>query len=126
MFRLAWTSQGHSLKELPFVAPFGVIGSYFGLLLNIICLVAQFYVALFPVGGSPNAEAFFEAYLAAPIVIASYLVWKIWQKTPFRRPSTVDLETGRRLFDTQQQSAEEEKAQRKTWSLWIRLYYKLC
>ncbi|CAF1313020.1 unnamed protein product [Adineta ricciae] len=125
MFRLAWTSQGHSLKELPFVAPFGVIGSYFGLLLNIICLVAQFYVALFPVDGSPNAEAFFEAYLAAPIVIASYLVWKIWQKTSFQRPSTVDLETGRRLFDTQQ-SAEEEKAQRKTWSLWKRLYYKLC
>lgn len=46
-FRAGWKAQGHSLDELPYKASFGVWGSYFGLALNILCLIAQFYVALF-------------------------------------------------------------------------------
>jgi len=46
-FRAGWKAQGHTLDELPFQAQFGVIGSYFGLGLNIIALVATFYVSLF-------------------------------------------------------------------------------
>lgn len=46
-FRSAWKRQGHSLDELPFKAQFGVAGSYLGVLLNFICLAAQFYTALF-------------------------------------------------------------------------------
>ena len=38
MFRWAWKVQGHTLDELAFAAPFGVIGSWFGLVLNILCL----------------------------------------------------------------------------------------
>jgi amino acid transporter len=44
-FRRAWARQGHTVDELPFAAALGVWGSYIGLFLNIICLVAQFYVA---------------------------------------------------------------------------------
>lgn len=47
MFRAAWKAQGHTLDELPFASPMGVLGSYIGLILNILCLVAQFYIALF-------------------------------------------------------------------------------
>ena len=39
---------------------------------SILCclvLIANFYVALFPIGTSPNAYDFFLSYLAAPIVI---------------------------------------------------------
>ena len=46
-FRLAWKKQGHSLDELPYKAPFGIWGSAVGLLLNILALMAQFYVAIF-------------------------------------------------------------------------------
>jgi len=114
MFRLAWKAQGHTLDELAFVAPFGVVGSYLGLLFNILCLISQFYIAIFPVGASPSAEAFFQAYLAAPILILFYVVWKIWKRTPFMRPSTIDLVTGRRSLDTQQ-LIDEERAERMTW-----------
>ena len=51
--------QNRSLTELPFVAQSGVWGSYFGLTLNILYLIAQFYIGLFPVGGKPNAYDFF-------------------------------------------------------------------
>jgi len=46
-FRAAWAHNGRSLEELPYVALFGIYGSWFGLLLNILCLMATFYVALF-------------------------------------------------------------------------------
>lgn len=46
-FRKAWAIRGHSVGELPYRASFGIAGSYLGLLLNIICLMAQFYTALF-------------------------------------------------------------------------------
>jgi len=46
-FRRAWHHNGRSLEELPYVALFGSWGSWFGLILNILCLAATFYVALF-------------------------------------------------------------------------------
>jgi L-asparagine transporter-like permease len=46
-FRAAWKAQGHIKAELPYEAMFGVVGSWYGLILNIICLIATFYVALF-------------------------------------------------------------------------------
>jgi amino acid transporter len=125
MFRLAWKAQGHSLEELVFVAPFGIVGSCISLLLNILCLIAQFYIAVSPINGSASAESFFQAYLAAPIVVAFYFVWKIWKRTPFVRPSTIDLESGRRLVDTQQ-LINEEKAERKAWPIWKKVYFEIC
>ena len=68
-FRRGWQVQGHSLDELPYKATFGVYGSYIGLTLNILCLIAQFYTALYPIGGSPDAYAFFQSYLAAPLIL---------------------------------------------------------
>ncbi|KAK5138587.1 hypothetical protein LTR08_000175 [Meristemomyces frigidus] len=72
-FRAGWLAQGHSLDDLPYRATFGVIGSWVGLALNLVCLTASFYSALYPVGGSPNARAFFESYLAAPLIFALYI-----------------------------------------------------
>ncbi|CAF1271991.1 unnamed protein product [Adineta steineri] len=125
MFRLAWKAQGHTLDELAFTAPFGILGSCCGLLLNILCLIAQFYIAVSPIHGSVSAQSFFEAYLAAPILIISYIIWKIWKKTPFMRPSTIDLQTGRRMLNVQQ-LIDEEKAERRTWPIWKKVFYECC
>jgi amino acid transporter len=40
-FRRAWKMQGHTLDEIPFKAVFGVTGSYIGLILIFLVLVAQ-------------------------------------------------------------------------------------
>lgn len=40
-FRAAWKYHGHTLDEIPFKAVFGVWGSWLGLALNIVCLMAQ-------------------------------------------------------------------------------------
>ncbi|KAK9251688.1 general amino-acid permease GAP1 [Lipomyces tetrasporus] len=96
LFRRAWKIQGHSLDELAFKSHPGVIGSYAGLILNFLVLVAQFWIAVWPVGGTPNASDFFMVYLAAPVVIAFYIFYKVWKRTPFVRPSQADLVSGRR------------------------------
>jgi len=62
-FRQAWKLQGHTLDELPFRAAFGVWGSWLGLFLNIMCLMAVFYTALFvspPAGPHPQPKYFID------------------------------------------------------------------
>jgi amino acid permease len=40
-FRAAWKHHGHTLDEIPFRAVFGVWGSWLGLVLNVLVLIAQ-------------------------------------------------------------------------------------
>jgi len=101
------------VDDLAFKAAAGVWGSWVGLALNILCLIAQFYIAIFPIGGSPNAQAFFEAYLAVPIVIAFYVFWKIFKKTRWVQTMEMDLVSGRRemnLHELRQQEIEERQS----------------
>ena len=72
--------------------------------MNFLCLAAQFYTALYPVGGpNLNVTDFFQAYLAGPFLIVLYLIWKVysWFKIPAHRPlytkiSDIDIYTGMR------------------------------
>lgn len=96
--------NGHSIDELPFKAAFGIWGSYVCAVMNFLCLAAQFYVALWPVGGpNLNANAFFQAYLAGPFLLILYLGWKGWSwfKHKEHRPlyvkvRDIDIYTGMR------------------------------
>ncbi|KAJ6045290.1 uncharacterized protein N7446_012154 [Penicillium canescens] len=113
-FRKAWVFQGRSLSELPYKTPFGVVGSYVGLSLNILCLIATFYVSVWPPGSSPNAGYFFEQYLAAPLVLALYLFWKVFTKqwrmwVPLQE---IDLQAGLR---TELLSGDEDIETLWTW-----------
>jgi len=88
-FRRAWAYNGHSIDELPFRAAFGVWGSWLCLLINVLALMAQFYVALYPVGGPYlDPTTFFEDYLAGPFLLFLYLMWKVysWFVRPSDRP----------------------------------------
>ncbi|KAH8595999.1 amino acid permease/ SLC12A domain-containing protein, partial [Bisporella sp. PMI_857] len=121
-FRSAWKKQGHTLDELAFKSQAGVIGSWIGLILNILVLIAQFWTAAFPIGYSSQspkdrAETFFLSYLAFPVVIVFYLPYKIYFKTPFMRSTDMDLVTGRRELDTAAliEADRIEKAQMPKW-----------
>jgi amino acid transporter len=103
-FRMAWAANGHSVDELPFRAAFGVWGSYICVLITVLALIGQFYVALYPVGG-PNLdpETFFKLYLAGPFLLILYLIWKVysWFYRPSDRPlyvkiKDIDIYTGMR------------------------------
>ncbi|KIX00325.1 uncharacterized protein Z518_10464 [Rhinocladiella mackenziei CBS 650.93] len=110
-FRQGWKSAGRTLEDLPFKSQLGVYGSYVGVFLVAICLAATFYISLFPIGGNPDAEAFFESYIAAPIVLALFAFWKVWTKDTSFGVKTIDmdLDTGRRDFEELPPQEEERK-----------------
>ncbi len=96
--------NGHSVDELPFKAAFGIWGSYICILINVIALVAQFYVALYPIGGPYlDAKIFFELYMAGPFIVVLYLMWKVYSwfvypehRKMFVRTKDIDIYTGMR------------------------------
>lgn len=116
--------QGNEVDDLPFKAAAGIYGSWLGLLLNILCLVAQFYIALFPIGSNPSASTFFKSYLAAPVVLAFFLIWKIVKKTRFVRAKEADLLSGRRLMDLHKLHIEDLEKQSHMGA--IRRYDSFC
>lgn len=129
-FRRAWKKQGHTLDELAFRSQAGVIGSWIGFILNVLVLVAQFWTAGWEIGygelsADTRAQDFFLNYLAAPVVIAFYIPYKIYFRTPFMRTADMDLVTGRRELDTHAM-IEQDRAQRAQWPTWKRFYKFFC
>lgn len=101
-FRSAWKYHGHSLDEIPFKAVGGVYGSWLGLILIFLVLVAQFYTAVSPVGGNSEDGAaydFFKSYLALPVVLVFWIAGYFWKKDGWRNISQIDVDSGRREHD---------------------------
>lgn len=125
-FRKAWRVQGHSIEELPFRAMFGVTGSWIGLVLVFLVMLAQGYIAIWPVGGQssdPNVVAtnFFQVYLALPVVIACYIAGYVWKRTTPQRAHEIDLDTGRKSWYTVEQM-REYRAELKAQPWWKKTY----
>jgi amino acid transporter len=126
-FRMAWKEQGHVLSELPFQAQTGVLGSYVGLILNILVLIAQFWTGFAPVGwktmtAAQRTDAWFAANLALPIVVIFFVAHKLWHRTRVVRSHNMDLHSGIRDLNLAEIMAEEEKerANWPTWKVWWR------
>lgn len=129
-FRKALAAQGRSTNELPFVSPAGIWGSYWGIFMCMLMLIAQFFIALFPIGDSPNAADFFEAYLSLPIVLAFYAFHKVWKKNwkLYIKAEDMDIDTGRREVDLDllKQEIAEEKAAIAARAWWFRAWKFWC
>ncbi|SMQ52215.1 unnamed protein product [Zymoseptoria tritici ST99CH_3D7] len=129
-FRAGWKRQGHTLEELAFRSQPGVIGSWIGFLFNIIVLVVQFWTGAWPIGfeamtAAARVKSFFQAYLAAPVVVICYVAYKFWYRTRMVRSYNMDLHTGLRELNVAE-LIEEEKAERKEWPRWKRVYKFFC
>ncbi|KAK4123460.1 amino acid permease [Parathielavia appendiculata] len=114
-FRYIWKAQGYTLDQIPYKPGLGVWGSWIGLILNLLCLIATFYSSLYPSpDATPNAEDFFMSYLAAPIVIALYLGWKAYSRDwrLWIPAEEVDLVTGLRMHIP---GDDDEKPMERTW-----------
>lgn len=129
-FRRALSVQGRSTDEISFTSQVGVPGAYFGMTLNIVVVCLQFWVALYPLGGKPNASDFFNAYLAVPVIILFYIGHKIWTKNwkLYIRAKDIDIDTGRRELDLDvlKQEIAEEKAFLASKPFYYRLYKFFC
>ena len=152
-FRKAWKARGRGVGELAFVSQVGVAGSWVGLALNGLVLVAQFWTAAWPVksaggvvvvdggkggematGGGGDvviddagdvARNFFLQYLCAPIVGVCYVGYKVWFRTRIVRVEEMDVDTGRREFNLPVLVAREVR-EKRGMPRWKRLYKFLC
>ncbi|KAK4106457.1 amino-acid permease inda1 [Parathielavia hyrcaniae] len=113
-FRYIWKAQGYTLDQIPYRPGLGVWGSWIGLGLNVLCLIATFYSSLYPSPNAvPNAEDFFMSYLAAPIILALYLGWKTYTRDwrLWIPAEEVDLLSGLRMHIP----GDDEKPVERTW-----------
>lgn len=123
-FRKAWKHQGHTLDEIPFKAAFGVYGSWLGLILCVLVLIAQFYTAITaPPGhsGMGTVENFFKQYLAFPVVILFWIVGYVWKREGWLRTEKMDVDTGRRELDWDEIRAYRELV--ASWPAWRRILH---
>lgn len=113
-FRAAMKAQNRPDSELAFKAPLGSWGSVYGFVMNFLVLAAQLWLSIFPLGTAPNATSFFQGYLGVPVVIISWIGYKIYQRSwrILIPAKDIDLDTGRHLpdMDLIQQEKEEEKS----------------
>ncbi|KAL3230433.1 High-affinity glutamine permease [Nakaseomyces bracarensis] len=116
-FRRAMRVQGRSLGEIGFKSQVGVYGSFYATVMMVLALIAQFWVAIAPIGegGSLDAQGFFENYLAMPILIAFYCGYKVWKRDwrLFIRSKDIDLDSYRQIFDEELLKQEDEEYQEK-------------
>ncbi|KAG9249115.1 amino acid transporter-like protein [Calycina marina] len=129
-FRKAWIYHGNTLNDLVYRSHVGVIGSWVGLISLILILVAQFWVAVSPVGYASvtsldRVSNFFEAYLAAPIVLLFYAFYKLWYRTDFIKIEDMDVVTGKdaREVNLWRETAREEQEKKRKWRI---LYETFC
>lgn len=123
-FRKAWAYHGHTLDEIPFKAVGGVYGSYLGLALNVLCLLAQLFTAIAPPaeGGALNtASGFFESYLAFFVILPFWLGGYLWKRQGWVKLENIDVDTDRRELPWDE--INEYRAKIAAMPAWKRFYY---
>ncbi|GME89195.1 unnamed protein product [Ambrosiozyma monospora] len=114
-FRYVLKLRGRGPDELPFTAQLGIYGSIFGTVLAFLVLVAEFWVALFPIGKQgANAKSFFQTWLYVPVMILLCGFYMIWKKDHCLviKNRDVDVDTGRGPIDLhllREEVAEEKE-----------------
>ncbi|KAH7022902.1 amino acid permease-domain-containing protein [Ilyonectria destructans] len=129
-FRHAWAARGRTPGELPFQSQVGIWGSYVGITLNVLVLVAHFWVGAFPIGyehmtSAFIAKEFFLKWVGAPFVLFFYGGHKLYYRTTYVTLNDMDIDTGRRDFNVPILVAQERE-EREAWPRWKRFYKFLC
>lgn len=132
-FRTALKFNNRSTKELVFKAMSGVIGSWWGVILNVIILGFELWSGMFPRGyinGSDGVN-FMKINLNIIIIILMivvYVSWKGKESKFYVSLSEIDLDKGRREENLEELiatiAAEKEELKLKPW--YYRLYSFWC
>lgn len=111
-FRMALKHNNVSIDTLGYVSATGVWGSAYAMTCHILVLIAQFWIALYPVGGAkPDAATFFQSYLGAVVFLAFYIGHKIWTRNWrwYVPIAEIDIYTDRTMFDEEVLKMERDE-----------------
>jgi len=101
--RHAWKLQGRSFDDLPWQSWTSPWGAWWGLSWCIILIIAEFYLAVWPLGEKPSVEHFFSVYCSVIAVVILYIGAKIYYRNgKWVNSATIDLDAGRRFYKDQE------------------------
>lgn len=98
--------------------------------LNVLVLIAQFWVGAFPIGwremaATDVARNFFLKYMGVPIIFLFYISHKILFHTRYVKVREMDVDTGRRDFNLPILVAQEQE-EKASWPTWKKFYKFIC
>ncbi|KAH7916038.1 dicarbixylic amino acid permease [Hygrophoropsis aurantiaca] len=108
-FMKALHVQGISRDSLPYKAPFQPYGSWFTLISTAIFTVFKGFDTFLPF----NSALFITAYIPIPIFFILWLGYKLYFRTRIIPPAKVDLFTGKRAIDEEEEQFLEKEDMRK-------------
>ncbi|OBA19291.1 hypothetical protein METBIDRAFT_221300 [Metschnikowia bicuspidata var. bicuspidata NRRL YB-4993] len=114
-WRAALKHNNIPLETLGFVSYTGEIGSYYSILINVLILIGQFWVALFP-GSDADVGNFFQNYLTVPFFLVCYIGHKLYSKSwnkLYIKTADIDIFTGRTIVDAEVLQLDREEKQQK-------------
>jgi amino acid transporter len=130
-FRQAWAYQSRPLSQLAFRAQLGSVGSWIGLVCNVVILITQIWIAASPISHesgpmtvSNRVQHFMATFLAVPLVFAFWIGHRLWYRSKYISVPDMDIDTGRREVTMALNLREGEE--RRGWPIWKRLYRTLC
>lgn len=119
-FRAGLKHRNISVESLGYTASTGVWGSYYALLWHVLVLIAQFWIALYPVvekgeKSKPSASNFFQNYMGAAVFLLFYFGHKIWTKNwkLYIKVEDMDIDTERTIFDQEVLNLEKQEEREK-------------
>ncbi|KAF1999006.1 hypothetical protein P154DRAFT_437984 [Amniculicola lignicola CBS 123094] len=114
-FVKARRAQGITNDQMPYVAPFGLIGSYIGLFFCILIALTKNF-PVFTYGkeyGKFDYKNFITGYLGIPLYIIMIFGYKFWHKTKGIKPTEADFYTGKDEIDREEEAFLAFKAANK-------------
>jgi yeast amino acid transporter len=101
--RKAWKLQGRDPSELPWKSWTYPWAAYWGLFWCVLLLIAEFYLAVWPLGYGHDSKArtkdFFANYVSLIAVFFIYLGGRLYWRGPWLQDlHTVDLDNNRRFY----------------------------
>ncbi|KAJ5203360.1 histidine permease [Penicillium cf. viridicatum] len=110
-FRMAWKVQGRSEKDLVWRTWTWPYGTIYGLACCIVLVIVQFYLAVWPLHKSPDAENFFANYISIVAIFVVYVSSKIYYRGPFwLKAEDIDLDSGRRYYVDEDPEANKPRS----------------
>lgn len=112
------------MDDIPFKAVGGVWGSWLGLFLCFIILIAQIFAAIAPYNekGVGDAKSFFKQVLALPVVLFFWVCGYAWKRTGWLKLDQIDLDAGLRAHDWDEINAYRAKV--ASWPKWRQVLNK--
>ncbi|KAG0016497.1 hypothetical protein BGZ80_009176 [Entomortierella chlamydospora] len=122
-FRAAFEAQGHSLSELPYIAPLFPYSCYTSILLGIMIVVMEGYQAA--TADPFDAAGVVAVFVGAPVFFLSIIIWKFYHKTSIVPLTEVDFDTGRSTIIQGTSRAVEKEDPYAHLPFWKRAGHKI-